>query len=149
MAKKKNLDQLRAEAERRQDNLASDIDELIDRVNPKNAVQRWKNEIVSSVRDFAAAGDGKSAAPSTAAVAGGVIGLVALTALVSGGIALNHLVQDRRSAKAEARRASRRMLKQSRAAAKDVDTAIQHARSAVGDYVQSARKDAARRAKKR
>lgn len=147
MAKKDDLEQMRDEAVRRQDNLASDIDELIDRVNPKNAVQRWKNELVGSVKDFSAAGDGESAAPSPAAVIGGVIGLLALGAVVGGGMALNHVIQERRTARAEARRASRRVMKQSRLAAKDVDTAIKHARDAVGEYVAAAGKEAKRRAK--
>src|SRR5690625_5864852 len=59
VAKKNSLDEMRDEAYRRQDNLASDIDELIDRVNPKNAAQRWKNEIVGSVKRSEEAGDGK------------------------------------------------------------------------------------------
>ncbi|MCG7308235.1 DUF3618 domain-containing protein [Brachybacterium halotolerans subsp. kimchii] len=52
MAKKNkvSLEDMRQEATRRQDNLASDIDELVDRVNPKNAVARWANEAVSTVK---------------------------------------------------------------------------------------------------
>ncbi|WP_240613427.1 DUF3618 domain-containing protein [Brachybacterium endophyticum] len=52
MAKKNkaSLEDMRQEATRRQDNLASDIDELLDRVNPKNAASRWVNETVSSVK---------------------------------------------------------------------------------------------------
>lgn len=79
MADKKSLDDMRDEAYRRQDNLASDIDELIDRVNPKNAVTRWKNELVGSVKGFSAAGDGKSDA-TLPVVVGGVIGVVVLGA---------------------------------------------------------------------
>ena len=79
MAKKKSLDEMRDEAYRRQDNLASDIDELIDRVNPKNAVTRWKNELVGSVKGFSAAGDGKSDS-TLPVVVGGVIGVVVLGA---------------------------------------------------------------------
>lgn len=79
MADKKSLDDMRDEAYRRQDNLASDIDELIDRVNPKNAVTRWKNELVDSVKGFSAAGDGKSDS-TLPVVVGGVIGVVVLGA---------------------------------------------------------------------
>lgn len=83
MAQKKSLDEMRDEAYRRQDNLASDIDELIDRVHPKNAVTRWKNELVGSVRSFSAAGDGKTPVTLPVAIAGGVIGVV----LIGAGIA--------------------------------------------------------------
>ena len=79
MADKKSLDDMRDEAYRRQDNLASDIDELIDRVNPKNAVTRWKNELAGSVKGFSAAGDGKSDS-TLPVVVGGVIGVVVLGA---------------------------------------------------------------------
>ncbi|MGP9693785.1 DUF3618 domain-containing protein [Brachybacterium sp. AOP25-B2-12] len=80
MAKKhaESLEGLRDEAVRRQDNLASDIDELVDRVNPKNAVTRWKNETVQVVRSFFVADDGSYVVPHVAAVAGGVIGTVGL-----------------------------------------------------------------------
>jgi hypothetical protein len=47
---KVSLEDMRQEATRRQDNLASDIDELVDRVNPKNAVARWANEAVSTAK---------------------------------------------------------------------------------------------------
>jgi len=83
VAKKNSLDDMRDEAYRRQDNLASDIDELVDRVNPKNAVIRWKNEIVGSVKGFSAAGDEKTSSVSPAAIAGGVIGVVVLGAGVA------------------------------------------------------------------
>ncbi|WP_341855940.1 hypothetical protein [Brachybacterium sp. GPGPB12] len=79
MADKKSLDDMRDEAYRRQDNLASDIDELIDRVNPKNAVTRWKNELVGSVKGFSSAGDEKSDS-TLPVVVGGVIGVVVLGA---------------------------------------------------------------------
>jgi predicted metal-dependent hydrolase len=49
--KKATLEEMRQEADRRQDNLASDIDELLDRVNPKNAVSRWANETVAGVKE--------------------------------------------------------------------------------------------------
>lgn len=88
MADKKSLDDMRDEAYRRQDNLASDIDELVDRVNPKNAVTRWKNELVSSVKGFSAAGDGKSAS-TLPVVVGGVIGVVVLGAGIATAVALS------------------------------------------------------------
>ncbi|MGO1225577.1 hypothetical protein ACT3SQ_08640 [Brachybacterium sp. AOP42-C2-15] len=88
MAKNKNLDEMRDEAYRRQDNLASDIDELINRVNPKNAVTRWKNEITGAVKGFSAAGDGKSPATLPVAIAGGVIGVVLIGAGIAAAVAL-------------------------------------------------------------
>ncbi|MGP9709488.1 hypothetical protein [Brachybacterium sp. AOP24-D1-21] len=98
MAKKKNLDEMRDEAYRRQDNLASDIDELINRVNPKNAATRWKNEITGAVKGFSAAGDGKSPATLPVAIAGGVIGVVLIGAGIAAAIVLSG--GDDRSAKA-------------------------------------------------
>ena len=89
MAKKKNLDEMRDEAYRRQDNLASDIDELINRVNPKNAATRWKNEITGAVKGFSAAGDGKSPATLPVAIAGGVIGVILIGAGIAAAIALS------------------------------------------------------------
>lgn len=89
MAKKNSLDDMRDEAYRRQDNLASDIDELIDRVNPKNAAQRWKNEIVGSVKSFSDAGDGKTPATLPVAIAGGVIGVIVLGAGIAAVVALS------------------------------------------------------------
>src|SRR5690625_769144 len=80
---------MRDEAYRRQDNLASDIDELIDRVNPKNAAQRWKNEIVGSVKSFSDAGDGKTPATLPVAIAGGVIGVIVLGAGIAAVVALS------------------------------------------------------------
>ena len=87
MADKKSLDDMRDEAYRRQDNLASDIDELIDRVNPKNAVTRWKNELVGSVKGFSAAGDGKSDS-TLPVVVGGVIGAFITFTVIAGMSAL-------------------------------------------------------------
>lgn len=87
MATKKSLDDMRDEAYRRQDNLASDIDELVDRVHPKNAVTRWKNELVGSVKGFSEAGDGKTSATLPAAIAGGVIGVVLIGAGIAAAIA--------------------------------------------------------------
>lgn len=87
MAKKKSLEDMREEAYRREDNLASDIDELLDRVNPKNAVTRWKNEVVGSVKSFSDAGDGNSPA-TLPIVVGGVIGVIVLGAGIAAAIAL-------------------------------------------------------------
>lgn len=75
-----SLESMREGAVRQQDNLASDIDELVDRLNPKNAVERWKNETTQAVRSFFVADDGSPDLPRTAAVAGGVIGVIALGA---------------------------------------------------------------------
>lgn len=101
MATKKSLDDMRSEAYRRQDNLASDIDELIDRVHPVNAVTRWKNEIVGSVKGFSAAGDEKTPATLPVAIAGGVAGVV----LIGAGIAAAMLLSggDEKSAKQSAK----------------------------------------------
>lgn len=88
MAKKKSLEDMRDEAYRREDNLASDIDELLDRVNPKNAVNRWKNELLGSVKSFYAAGDGKTAA-TLPVVVGGVIGVIVLGAGLTAAIAVS------------------------------------------------------------
>ncbi|GAA1485766.1 hypothetical protein [Brachybacterium fresconis] len=89
MAKKNSLDDMRDEAYRRQDNLASDIDELVDRVNPKNAVTRWKNEIVGSVKGFSDADDEKTSSVPLTAIAGGVIGVVVLGAGVAIAVVLS------------------------------------------------------------
>ena len=101
MAKKKSLDDMRDEAYRRQDNLASDIDELIDRVKPKNALNRWKNELIGSMKSFSAAGDGKTPAMRTAVIAGGVIGVV----LIGAGLAVALTGGDDRSETARRRAA--------------------------------------------
>ena len=89
MANKKSLDDMRDEAYRRQDNLASDIDELVDRVNPVNAVTRWKNELVGSVKGFSDAGDGKSSVSLPAAIAGGVIGALLIGAGITAAVVLS------------------------------------------------------------
>ena len=101
MAQKKSLDDMRSEAYRRQDNLASDIDELIDRVHPVRAVTRWKNELVGSVKGFSEAGDGKTPATLPVAIAGGVAGVV----LIGAGIAAAVLLTggDEKSAKKASR----------------------------------------------
>ncbi|WP_114855928.1 DUF3618 domain-containing protein [Brachybacterium sp. YJGR34] len=103
MATKKSLDDMRDEAYRRQDNLASDIDELVDRVNPKNAARRWKNEVLGSVKGFSDAGDGKTSA-TLPAIAGGVIGVVLLGAGVAAAIVLSGGDEDSEK-KTEARKA--------------------------------------------
>ena len=77
--KKDSLEELKTEALRRQDNLAADIDELLDRVNPKNAVQRWKNEASDYAKGFFVAGDGSLKTAPVAGLAAGAIGIVALT----------------------------------------------------------------------
>ena len=114
MADKKSLDDMRDEAYRRQDNLASDIDELVDRVNPKNAVTRWKNELVGSVKGFSAAGDGKSAS-TLPVVVGGVIGVVVIGAGIAAAVALSRREPTRgekvAAAMKEARRSTERSAK--------------------------------------
>ena len=90
MAKKNSLDDMRDEAYRRQDNLASDIDELVDRVNPKNAGDPLEErELVGSVKGFSDAGDDKSASTLPIAIAGGVIGVVLIGAGIAAAIALS------------------------------------------------------------
>lgn len=85
MAKKSSdsLEGMRDEAVRTQDNLAADIDELVDRLNPKNAVTRWKNEAMQTAKGFFVADDGSYDLPRIAAVAGGVIGIAGIAALAS------------------------------------------------------------------
>lgn len=79
MAKnKKSLEHMKTEALRRQDNLAADIDEFLDRVNPKNAILRWKNEATDATKSFFVADDGSVKPVPAAGVAGGVIGALAL-----------------------------------------------------------------------
>lgn len=107
MAKKNSLDEMRDEAYRRQDNLASDIDELIDRVNPKNAAQRWKNEIVGSVKSFSEAGDGKTPATLPVAIAGGVIGVIVLGAGIAAVVALSGDGEEKKSAGKKSTKPSR------------------------------------------
>lgn len=77
-SKDDSLEGMRDEAVRQQDNLAADIDELVDRLNPKNAVTRWKNEAVGVVKGFFVADDGSYDVPHIAVAAGGVIGTVGL-----------------------------------------------------------------------
>ncbi|MDO5645472.1 MAG: hypothetical protein Q4G21_07295 [Dermabacter sp.] len=81
MAKKKaSLETMKDEALRRQDNLASDIDELVDRVNPVNAVKRWGNEAKDIATGFFVADDGRVKPAPAIGVAGGVIGVLAVVA---------------------------------------------------------------------
>lgn len=79
-SKKQSLEDMSQEAARRQDNLAADIDELLDRVHPKNAIVRWKNEALDAAKGFSGAGDDKDASGRIAVLAGGVIGLAVLSA---------------------------------------------------------------------
>ncbi|MDN5899774.1 MAG: hypothetical protein L0H74_06850 [Brachybacterium sp.] len=130
MATKKSLDDMRSEAYRRQDNLASDIDELIDRVHPVNAVTRWKNELVGSVKGFSAAGDEKTPVTLPVAIAGGVVGVVLIGAGIAAAIALSggdeksaksakKSVKDANKAAAEKAAAVKQRAKEKARAAKD------------------------------
>ncbi|MGO1482337.1 MAG: hypothetical protein ACTHWF_14605 [Brachybacterium sp.] len=123
MAKKKSLDEMRDEAYRRQDNLASDIDELIDRVHPKNAVTRWKNELTGSVKAFSAAGDGKTPSTLPTAIAGGVIGVVLIGAGIAAAIALSggdeKPSKSVKQAEAQKAKAAKQKAKEKARAAKD------------------------------
>lgn len=113
MAKKNSLDDMRDEAYRRQDNLASDIDELVDRVNPKNAVTRWKNELVGSVKGFSEAGDEKSSPVPLTAVVGGVIGVVVLGAGIAVAVAASRREPTRGEKLAKTMREARRSTERS------------------------------------
>ncbi|MCS6710961.1 hypothetical protein JSY14_02615 [Brachybacterium sp. EF45031] len=73
-----SLTDMRDEAYRRQDNLAADIDELLDRLHPVHAAKRWMNEAKSVGAGFFVADDGSTHLPRVAAVAGGVIGTIGL-----------------------------------------------------------------------
>lgn len=152
MADKKSLDDMRDEAYRRQDNLASDIDELIDRVNPKNAVTRWKNELVGSVKGFSAAGDGKSDS-TLPVVVGGVIGVVALGAGIAVLVARSRREPTRgekvAAAMNEARRSTERSAKK---AAKSVKkSSLPRAKQAEKQAAElgAIRQEAAKRAEKK
>lgn len=137
MAKDPSLDEMRDEAYRRQDNLAADIDELIDRVNPKNAAMRWKNEVVGSVKSFSEAGDGKSPSNGVLAVAGGVIGLVVLTSGIILAVALSGDDEQKalQQAAKESEKAQKQAGKNAKKAAKrssaDIEKALKRARKAV------------------
>ncbi|MGQ4494076.1 DUF3618 domain-containing protein [Dermabacteraceae bacterium P13115] len=80
MAKKKqpSLDEMEQEALRRQDNLASDIDELLDRVNPKNVAQRVTKEAKDKIAGFFVADDGNPRTENISVLAGAVVGITAL-----------------------------------------------------------------------
>ncbi|MCT1866776.1 hypothetical protein M3B90_04460 [Dermabacter sp. p3-SID358] len=78
--KKDSLEDMKDEALRRQDNLAADIDELLDRVNPVNAFQRWKNEAKDSTKSFFVADSGAVKPVPVAGLVGGALGLLAVTA---------------------------------------------------------------------
>ncbi|WP_177371010.1 hypothetical protein [Brachybacterium vulturis] len=121
---------MRSEAYRRQDNLASDIDELIDRVHPVNAAMRWKNELVGAVKGFSAAGDEKTPASLPVAIAGGVVGVVLIGAGIAAALALSggdekpaknakKSVKDAKQAAAEKAEAARHRAKEKARAAKD------------------------------
>ncbi|ATG54483.1 hypothetical protein CFK41_06660 [Brachybacterium ginsengisoli] len=150
MAKKKSLDDMRSEAYRRQDNLASDIDELIDRVHPVNAATRWKNEIVGAVKGFSAAGDEKSPVTPAVAIAGGVAGVVLIGAGIAAAIALSRreptrgekvaaaMKDARRSTERSAKRASKSVKKSSLPRSKEAE---KHA-SELGAILQEAAKRA-------
>lgn len=157
VAKDPSLDEMRDEAYRRQDNLAADIDELIDRVNPKNAVQRWKNEIVGSVKSFSEAGDGKTPSNGALAVAGGVIGLVVLTTGIAIAVALSG--DDEKKAHKEAEKAREQAAKDAEKAREDarkaraaffadVQTKARNAEKQVRGGIEQARKDATKSRKK-
>ncbi|MFC7376241.1 hypothetical protein ACFQRD_13285 [Brachybacterium sp. GCM10030268] len=109
---------MRDEAYRRQDNLASDIDELVDRVNPKNAVTRWKNELVGSMKGFSAAGDEKTPVTLPVAIAGGVIGVVLIGAGVTAAIVLSG--GDGKAPEAAQKKAGTAATKKTAAARRDV-----------------------------
>lgn len=150
MAKDPSLDEMRDEAYRRQDNLASDIDELIDRVNPKNAVERWKNELVGSVKSFSEAGDGKSPSNGALAAAGGVIGLVVLTAGIAVAFALSGDDEEkaRKQAAKEAEKAREDARKARAEFFDDIQSRARTAEKQVRGGIEKARKDAQKSGKK-
>ena len=100
MAKNNDVEDLKREAERRQDNLAADVDELLDRINPKNALERWKNELTGKGANFAGADDGSDSTALVAVIAGGVLGAAAL---VGGTTALGVAARRRVQRKKETR----------------------------------------------
>lgn len=124
MAKKKkaSLEDMRSEAFRRQDNLASDIDELVDRVHPAHALARWKNEATSVAKGFFVADDGSTHLPRVAVVAGGVIGVVgtavALIAIATHDGEAAKATKEREAAQKAARKKVRQTAKKIEAAAK-------------------------------
>lgn len=78
MADNKSLDEMKADALRRQDNLASDINELLDRVNPRNAFERFKNEAADRTQSFFVADNGQPKPAPIAGVAGAAVGVITL-----------------------------------------------------------------------
>ncbi len=78
MADDQSLDEMKADALRRQDNLASDINELLDRVNPRNAAERFKNEAADKAKSFFVADDGQPKPAPIAGTAGAAVGIVTL-----------------------------------------------------------------------
>lgn len=145
MAKKQSLDDMRDEAFRRQDNLAADIDELLDRVNPKNAVTRWKNELIGSVKSFSDAGDGKTAA-TLPVVVGGVIGLVVIGGGIAAAVALSRREPTRGQKVAavmkDARRGAERSAKKARKSSLPVPKEAEKHASELGAILQEAAKRA-------
>lgn len=142
MAKKESLDDMRDEAYRRQDNLAADIDELVDRVNPKNAVLRWKNELVESVKGFTDAADEKSPVSLPVAIAGGVIGLAVIGGGIAGVVALSRHRAAQRTPSARLERAIKDAGKNADKAIADVRKSVEKNRKQAGKKVDKARDEA-------
>lgn len=142
MAKKESLDDMRDKAYRRQDNLAADIDELVDRVNPKNAVLRWKNELVESVKGFTEAADEKSPVSLPVAIAGGVIGLAVIGGGIAGAVALSRHRAAQRTPSARLERAIKDAGKNADKAIADVRKSVEKNRKQAGKKVDKARDEA-------
>lgn len=146
MAKKQSLDDMRDEAYRRQDNLAADIDELVDRVNPKNAITRWKNELVDSVKGFTEAADEKSPVSLPVAIAGGVAGLVVIGAGVAGLSALSRHRARQKQPSVRLEKAIIRAGKDAEKAIRGVSKSAEASRKQAAKKVESTRKQAAKSA---
>lgn len=142
MAKKESLDDMREEAYRRQDNLAADIDELVDRINPKNAVLRWKNELVESVKGFIDAADEKSPVSLPVAIAGGVIGLAVIGGGIAGVVALSRHRAAQRTPSARLERAIKDAGKNADKAIADVRKSVEQNRKQAGKKAAKARDEA-------
>nr|WP_183375242.1 MULTISPECIES: DUF3618 domain-containing protein [Helcobacillus] len=69
---------MRADAYRRQNNLAGDVAELLDRVNPKNVLERTKNEAVDKGRAFFLDSNGKPKPGPAAGVGGATLAGIAV-----------------------------------------------------------------------
>ena len=145
MAKKESLDDMRDEAYRRQDNLAADIDELLDRVNPKNAVLRWKNELVESVKGFTDAADEKSPVSLPVAIAGGVIGLAVISGGIAGVVALSRHRAAQRTPSARLERAIKEAGKNTDKAIADVRKSVEQNRKQAGKKAAKTRKQAGKK----